>query len=234
MVSADSEGSGNGTSKPAVTAEQRKAAFQSHMDSFLASLHAVDVQLRRSIMGLNEAGIIRLRPTTQSTVPLAAPVPGMPGAASSGPVVGGGGGGPPGPDDHHAASVYPTGSGTIGARLDVGWLNARGGKVEREMEAELWARARAFLEREAALGDASGLLSQDYDVGTHGRERKKEEEIGAGVDGSGDVEGDDDDDYDSDDNDDDESSEDDSDDGVDSDVNVKAEDTEMHGVDNPV
>lgn len=30
--------------------------------------------------------------------------------------------------------------------LDVGWLNSRSGKVGRDMEAELWAKARAFME----------------------------------------------------------------------------------------
>jgi hypothetical protein len=29
---------------------------------------------------------------------------------------------------------------------DVGWLNTRSGKVERDMEAELWAKAKNFLE----------------------------------------------------------------------------------------
>jgi hypothetical protein len=30
--------------------------------------------------------------------------------------------------------------------VDVGWLNTRSNKVGRDMEAELWAKARAFLE----------------------------------------------------------------------------------------
>lgn len=30
--------------------------------------------------------------------------------------------------------------------VDVGWLNTRSNKVGRDMEAELWARARSFLE----------------------------------------------------------------------------------------
>jgi len=30
--------------------------------------------------------------------------------------------------------------------LDVGWLNSRSGKVGRDMEAELWVKARTFLE----------------------------------------------------------------------------------------
>jgi hypothetical protein len=30
--------------------------------------------------------------------------------------------------------------------LDIGWLNSRSGRVERDMEAELWEKARTFLE----------------------------------------------------------------------------------------
>jgi hypothetical protein len=31
-------------------------------------------------------------------------------------------------------------------KLDIGWLNSRSGKVGRDNEAELWAKARRFLE----------------------------------------------------------------------------------------
>jgi hypothetical protein len=37
--------------------------------------------------------------------------------------------------------------GNVGS-LDVGWLNSRGSKVERDMEAELWGKAKDFLEKE--------------------------------------------------------------------------------------
>jgi hypothetical protein len=38
-------------------------------------------------------------------------------------------------------------------KLDIGWLNSRSGRVERDMEAELWERARVFLEGEKKEGD---------------------------------------------------------------------------------
>ena len=48
------------------------------------------------------------------------------------------------------SSLEPNGVGAIG-KLDVGWLNSRSSKVEREMEAELWERARAQLETKAGV-----------------------------------------------------------------------------------
>lgn len=41
-------------------------------------------------------------------------------------------------------------------KLDIGWLNSRGGRVERDMEAELWGRARAFLERDGKEKEGEG------------------------------------------------------------------------------
>ncbi|KJR84883.1 uncharacterized protein SPSK_10065 [Sporothrix schenckii 1099-18] len=43
-------------------------------------------------------------------------------------------------------SLEPNGVGDIGS-LDVGWLNSRSNKVDREMEAELWSTMRATVER---------------------------------------------------------------------------------------
>ncbi|KAK1593969.1 mediator complex protein [Colletotrichum navitas] len=127
---------------PDVTPEQQKQTFQSSMDALLSTLHAVDVHMKRQIMGLEEAGIIKLRS----------------GGGGGGP----GDGGPGAGGDKTAggrqvvmnedakivarASLEPNGVGTIG-NLDVGWLNSRNNKVERDMEAELWAKMRDFLER---------------------------------------------------------------------------------------
>lgn len=55
--------------------------------------------------------------------------------------------------------------------LDVGWLNSRSGKVGRDMEAELWAKARTFLEALDAKkqnGRARGEIEgdvEDQDMG---------------------------------------------------------------------
>lgn len=81
------------------------------MDSFLTTLHSVDVRLKRQIWGLEEAGIISLKESRPSGV-----------------------------------SLEPNGVGNIGS-LDVGWLNSRSNKVDRDMEAELWATMRTTMDR---------------------------------------------------------------------------------------
>ncbi|KKF93055.1 Mediator complex protein [Ceratocystis platani] len=43
-------------------------------------------------------------------------------------------------------SLKPHGMGAVG-KLDAAWLNSRSNKVEGDMEAELWAEARKFLEK---------------------------------------------------------------------------------------
>lgn len=43
-------------------------------------------------------------------------------------------------------SLEPNGVGDIGS-LDVGWLNSRSNKVDRDMEAELWSIMRTTVER---------------------------------------------------------------------------------------
>lgn len=51
-------------------------------------------------------------------------------------------------------TLEPNGLGMIG-NLDVGWLNSRSNQVEREMEAELWTKARKHLETMASTSGAS-------------------------------------------------------------------------------
>jgi hypothetical protein len=41
--------------------DEQTAAFRAAMDTFLTTLHSVDVRLKRQIMGLEEAGIISLK-----------------------------------------------------------------------------------------------------------------------------------------------------------------------------
>lgn len=96
----------------------QKATFRSATDSFLTTLHNVDVLMKRQIMSLEEAGIVNLSGTARQE----------PGAAAK-------------------ASLKPNGTGAIG-NLDVGWLNSRSTRVERDIEAELWNRAKSLLERE--------------------------------------------------------------------------------------
>lgn len=94
----------------------QKEAFRSATDSFLTTLHSIDVRMKRQIMRLEEAGIVNLSNTT-----------------------------PQGPGASTKASLKPNGVGTVG-NLDVGWLNSRSTRVERDMEAELWQEAKQFLQ----------------------------------------------------------------------------------------
>ena len=46
-------------------------------------------------------------------------------------------------------------------KLDIGWLNSRSGKVGRDNEAELWKKARTFLEGinlEGGVGDGDQVM----------------------------------------------------------------------------
>jgi len=52
-------------------------------------------------------------------------------------------------------SPEPNGVGSIG-NLDVGWLNSRSNKVERDMEAELWSKARTQLDAVTDQGSRGG------------------------------------------------------------------------------
>lgn len=122
-----SQGDTPGAAPDASTAAQQKDALHSATDSFLDTLHAVDVRMKRQIMALEEAGIVRLGNSTSRHEP-------HHGASGAGAAGAG------------QASLRPDGMGAVG-NLDIGWLNSQGSKVEREMEAELWEKARAFLER---------------------------------------------------------------------------------------
>ncbi|KAI8236937.1 hypothetical protein K4K57_009574 [Colletotrichum sp. SAR 10_99] len=108
-----------------VSPDDQKQLFKDSMDSLLSTLHTVDVHMKRQIMGLEEAGIIKLRNDAskerQVVMNEDAKIVARP-------------------------SLEPNGVGTIG-NLDVGWLNSRNNKVERDMEAELWAKMREFLEK---------------------------------------------------------------------------------------
>lgn len=59
-----------------------------------------------------------------------------------------------GADKGAKVSLQPDGVGKVGG-LDVGWLNARSNKIERDMESELWATMRENLE-DVAEGKLQG------------------------------------------------------------------------------
>ncbi|UNI22465.1 hypothetical protein JDV02_008355 [Purpureocillium takamizusanense] len=107
-----------GSAKPALDPPAQKDAFRSATDAFLTTLHGVDVRMKRQVLALEEAGIVRLSAAASQD-----------------------------PKSTVKASLRPNGVGNVG-NLDVGWLNSRGTRVERDMEAELWRDARELLEKQ--------------------------------------------------------------------------------------
>ena len=104
----------------------------------MKTLQSIDVGLHRQIYGLEEAGII---PAEKAEKPK------KDGKASTS-------------TESVGADVASMG------KLDIGWLNSRGGRVGRDMEAELWERARGFLE---GLENGTGEKRDqdgDQDMGT--------------------------------------------------------------------
>lgn len=107
--------------------EEQTGAFKDATNAFLATLENIDDRLQQQIRDLKEAGIITLKDKDRSARPAAGSV--VP------------------------TSLEPNGVGMIG-NLDVGWLNSRSNKVERDMEAELWTKARSHLDGLAGRGGA--------------------------------------------------------------------------------
>ncbi|KAH8888816.1 hypothetical protein GQ53DRAFT_748721 [Thozetella sp. PMI_491] len=99
------------------------------MDAVMVMLHSVDTRLKRQIYGLEEAGIITL-PTAAQRAEEGTNAPGGTGAPGA---------------EVIKASLKPNGVGKIGT-LDVGILNANNSRMERNMESELWSRAREHLD----------------------------------------------------------------------------------------
>jgi len=148
IVQPPSDASGDDTmaDSPAADTVTRFSAVQSQ---FIETLDRIDKQLKRQIYALEEAGIITLRSTsdqaaadgsmstdapTQSFSSVAsAQQDGAIGARTKGPVT----------------SLDPDGMGRYG-KLDAGVLNIASNTVERDMESELWKRAREHLTKVAA------------------------------------------------------------------------------------
>jgi hypothetical protein len=105
---------------PDTPIDDRKQAFQSASESYFSTLQSLDVGLRRQILGLEEADIL---PTDKGKKEKQVNEFGQTGPAPEATIADGGMG-----------------------KLDIGWLNSRSGRVGRDMEAELWEKARTFLE----------------------------------------------------------------------------------------
>jgi hypothetical protein len=100
--------------------------FKESMDEFMKTLRIVNVGIKRQIWGLEEAGIISL--SKKELVSTREE------------------GGEVQASNAHNALLEPDGNGKIGG-LDVGWLNSRSNKVEKDMEADLWQEAEDILQR---------------------------------------------------------------------------------------
>ncbi|KAG5763738.1 hypothetical protein H9Q69_009133 [Fusarium xylarioides] len=112
--------------KPSLDPGTQKEAFASATDQFFGALHTVDVKIKRQIMALEEANIISLAPPPRLN--------------KTGPII---------------PQPTPNGVGAVG-NIGAGWLNSRGTRVERDMEAELWGKAKEILkEKEAKLESES-------------------------------------------------------------------------------
>lgn len=130
----------------------RYSAVQSQ---FIETLDRIDKQLKRQIYALEEAGIVRARNTSDQAAAADGNMPnesanqsfsqsfastgtssqqdGAIGSRTKGPV----------------ASLDPDGMGRYG-NLDTGVLNIASNTVERDMESELWQRAREHLTKVVA------------------------------------------------------------------------------------
>ena len=118
-------------------ADQKKE-FTEATTQYFALLSSVDMELRRQIHALEEADILpteagfRESQSDSDTLPSSSA-----GAGAKSP----------------AANRSTLTGGGLG-NLDVGWLNSRNDSVEKEMEAELWKKASAFL---ASMGESKEM-----------------------------------------------------------------------------
>ncbi|KAI1080709.1 mediator complex protein-domain-containing protein [Whalleya microplaca] len=119
--------------------DNQSQVFQDSMNDFLRTLRSVNVGMKRQIWGLEEAGIISLG-KKESPMNLKEDGGEVQGTSKNGP-------------------IEPDGDGKIGG-LDVGWLNSRSDKVERDMEAALWDEAEMFLQRTLHGQSANGKANQ--------------------------------------------------------------------------
>ncbi|CAG8972238.1 hypothetical protein HYALB_00001636 [Hymenoscyphus albidus] len=128
----------------ATTDPAREESFMKASNEYFKNLQEVDVGLKRQIWGLEEAEII---PAEKAKAKLK--------EEQIFKQMGG--------NKATQSAEPPPIEGGMG-KLDIGWLNSRGGQVERDMEAELWAKARGFLEGNETNGSAKGKVDGDGDL----------------------------------------------------------------------
>jgi hypothetical protein len=132
--------------------QNKREAFQDISNTYLRTLQSVDVRLRRQIYGLEEAEIIPGEKAKTKGEGQEVTVGGI-GTVMAGQGIGG-----------KEETMISVGDGGMG-KLDIGWLNSRSQSVDRDMEAELWARARKFLEALKKTGE-NGAEASPQDMET--------------------------------------------------------------------
>ncbi|OTB02585.1 hypothetical protein M426DRAFT_322512 [Hypoxylon sp. CI-4A] len=130
----------NGNTTSADDMEQKNQDFQDTMNEFLRTLRSINVGMRRQILGLEEAHIITLDSKSSQN---ARDEGGEAQGASA-----------------RNTSLRPDGDGKIGG-IDVGWLNSRSDKVERDMEADLWTEAETYFRRLLEEGGSNGSVKKE-------------------------------------------------------------------------
>ena len=114
---------------------KQKESFTAATSQYFSLLSSIDVRLRRQVYALEEAKIIQAETASKDShtnhsqsQTLAVP-----------------GGGITGPNSQTSKERSAPTNGGMG-HLDVGWLNSRNDKVGKEMEAELWEKAKDLVE----------------------------------------------------------------------------------------
>lgn len=130
--------------------QNKREAFENISNTYLQTLQSVEVRLRRQIYGLEESDIIPGDKTKAKTGETQESTSGGMGALVTGQGAGG-----------KEETLITVGEGGMG-KLDIGWLNTRSQSVDRNMEAELWARARTFLE-DFKKSDQNGSTDQEME-----------------------------------------------------------------------
>lgn len=116
--------------------QEQKKDFTAATTKYFSLLSSIDVRLRRQIYALEEAEIIPAETAskdTQTTQIESLAIPDFEGAPNM-------------PSAKQTGTSKHTSKGTGQGNLDVGWLNSRNDNVGKEMEAELWAKAKAFVD----------------------------------------------------------------------------------------
>lgn len=128
--------------------KDQKEEFKVATSQYFSLLSSIDVRLRRQINALEEADIIPAEAASkdaQNTSNLTSAFATLGGGAS---VKG------------TSGSKQTNSNGGLG-NLDVAWLNSRNDKVGKEMDAELWEKAKAFV---TSLEKRKDTETEDVDL----------------------------------------------------------------------